>query len=114
MRFIATDEQVKQMGCNAINASTPMGMGVLHYDESVVYTADMFQSGPITTLMHIDYIGGRMVKLSISRDMTLGDHWEVGAGREPTSDYQSWCSKYPTYEDLAKSVGAEIIKEKED
>ena len=104
MRFTATDEQVKQMAANAVNASLPMGMGHLHYEISRHFKATEFSLSE-TDDMHLDYVGGRMVKLNIWRKGI--EEWEV-RDTKPTPDYQSWCRKYPTYDALLESVGAKV------
>lgn len=113
MIFKATLAQVKQIAANAVNASTPRGMGILHYKADHEFTASDFNDlpNPQTNRFSLDYVEGRMVKLWISR--LDNDQWEIPPqpSETPTPDYQSWCWKYPTYTELALSVeGVEIIK----
>ena len=100
--FKATEEQILKLGANAVNAASPMGMGFLHFQEKE-YTAE--DIGPCLSEwgLDIDYFEGRMTKLHIRREK---DGWDEPG--EPRSDYQSWCSKYPTFKDLAQSVGVTI------
>jgi hypothetical protein len=100
MKFKATNQQVKQIAANAINASKPMGMGFLHFQADNNFTADDIEDGEL----YFDYVQGRMVKLRI-RDLGNGEY-EIADN--PTSDYQSWCSTYPTTEALVNSVLAVV------
>lgn len=53
---------------------------------------------------YADYIFGRMMKMSLKYS-----HGKVSwSDRELTSDYQSWCRSYSTYEALAKCAAAEL------
>jgi len=98
MIFKATEEQVKQIAANAVNASKPMGMGFLHYTNRVFTNKD-FNIDKFG--LNLDYVQGRMVKLNIKHK---GDNqWQIIHG-EPTYDYQSWINKYPTNQDLVNSV----------
>ncbi len=96
MKFKATKQQVKEIAANAINASTPMGMGFLHYQADTKFGPEDISDEQL----YFDYVQGRMVKLSI-RDLG-NDEYEIADN--PTSDYQSWCGIYPTTEDLVNSV----------
>lgn len=111
MKFIATEEQVKQIAVNAINASSPVGMGYLQY-ESKDYTPNeinLFSSIGGKKVIEIDYFHGRMVKLSIGE--CSENVWNVGPDTFRL-DYQSFAGKYPTPANLVKSVeGIEIIEE---
>jgi hypothetical protein len=97
MKITATEEQIKQIAANAVNAAEPMGLGFLHYTPKVFEAKDFTceKKG-----LFLDYVEGRMTKLNIRRE---GDEWEFPSGT-PRVDYQSWCIKYPTYADLIKSV----------
>ncbi len=98
MIFNATPEQVKQIAANAVNASVPTGLGFLHYNPSQLFTTSDFafdDSGCIC----LDYVQGRMVKLSI---LPEGESWYIPDN--PTIDYQSWASTYPTTKALVNSV----------
>lgn len=103
--FKATDEQVKQIAVNAVQASKPIGMGFLHYNPSKKYNSSDFTIGH--SGIDLDYINGRMVKLYLWK---IDDGiWKINGKAQ--SDYQSWVHKYPTYEDLLKSVeGVELIR----
>lgn len=110
MQFTATDEQVKQMACNAINASEAVGMGVLHNRPGFEFKPDniVFINHGGQDCIDVDYAMGRMVKLSIHR--VKDNIWEIRRGSSPRSDYQSWCYKYPSEFDLIASVsGVDII-----
>ncbi len=97
MRFKATDDQIKQIAANAVNASRPMGMGFLHYQPEHEFKPEDFTMDKGG--LYLDYVQGRMVKLYIHKDL---DEWVING--EPRSDYQSWCHKYPTYESLVNSI----------
>jgi hypothetical protein len=115
MKFKATEEQIKKAAALAINMSTPLGMGFMHYrpkdykPEEIDLTFDQFGNkfGKTAGSVCIDYYEGRMVKLYITG---LGaDIWEIPEGLgPPRPNYQSWAVKYPTYADLLKAAGIEI------
>ena len=109
MKFKATEEQINQIAANAVNASSPMGMGYLQFDQGKVYGSSDFNHPYDETRprFSLDYVDGRMVKLHLAR---VADGIWSTSDREPTSDYQSWCRKYPTYRALVESVGAEVIE----
>lgn len=105
LKFNATKEQIQQMAANAVNASVPVGLGFLHHDGSKVFKLEEFDFD-LKWGLHLDYIGGRMVKLDFNPVKGEENKWEPGCGCEsPRSDYQSWCWKYPTLNDLFESVG---------
>lgn len=100
----ATDEQIKQMFINAANASKPLGMGFLHYEEKGYTISDIETEDEY----HADYFHGRMMKTWFKKESD--GVWVVGRGPDiPNPEYQGWASIYPTYEKLAETVGAEII-----
>ena len=101
MKFKATEDQVKQMAANAVNAAQPVGLGVLHF-ENKEYGPEQFKI--INGGLYLDYVAGRMTKLAIRNVGT--DRWEIGG--EPRVDYQSWAVKYPSNKALIESVGAEL------
>lgn len=101
----ATDVQMKQMAANAINASRPVGMGFLHFNEKDNAKPEDIEIS--NDELFLDYIGGRMVKFNAWKVEGTEDQWEVRDGLH--LDYQSWISTYPTWEVLAKSVGASVI-----
>lgn len=102
MRVHATDEQLKKMAALAVNASEPMGMGILHF-QARQYKPEEFN---VSRGIDLDYHQGRMVKLYIRRyeNTELIDLPETA----PRIDYQSWASAYPTYAALAKAAGIEV------
>lgn len=103
MKFTATVDQVKQIAANAVTASFPVGMGHLHFTpgECIAEDIKVRPDG-----IHLDYVEGRMVKLSIS--MRESGTWQV-PDFEPRVDYQSWVAKYPSYKDLVLSVPGVVI-----
>ncbi len=96
--FTATDEQIKQIAANAVNASVPVGLGFLQATRRVFVPADFDIDGEG---LFLDYVEGRMVKLNLRR--VAGDRWEMPGG-PPRLDYQSWAAHYPTYQNLIDSV----------
>ena len=104
MNFKATDEQVKQIAVNAVIASSPIGMGHLHFDGTQEFDPSMFEV--TNNSLHLDYVQGRMVKLNLWKN--ADGTWK--SRDEVRLDYQSWGSKYPTFKDLVTSVdGVEVI-----
>lgn len=105
MKFKATDDQVRQIMANAVNAASPMGLGFLQATNKQ-FTAEDFKDANIERIASLDYVQGRMVKLTLWH---RGDFWEAPENN-PRGDYQSWVRQYPTYEDLLLSVpGVEVL-----
>lgn len=108
MNIKLSEYQVFQLAANAINASSPLGLGFLHMEDKEYTARDIESSIDLKYFvdygLNFDYFKGRMVKLRIRR---------VGEGEyniqpdEPRSDYQSWVMKYPTIQDLIDSVTGE-------
>jgi hypothetical protein len=110
MKFKATIDQIRVTAALAVNASRPFGMGVLHFQpkeykpDEIDLNFDQFghKFGKEEGSVNLDYYEGRMVKLRIKN---LGnDTWEI-PNNKPAWDYQSWASKYPTYEALLSAAG---------
>lgn len=97
MDFKASEAEVKKMVLLAVNSSSPVGMGFLHYERKD-YSLDDIDFKDISEEIDIDYFRGRMVKLSIKRLHPEGDDWQVPDHVDP--EYQSWSQRYPGYEDL--------------
>jgi hypothetical protein len=104
IKFRASKEQLCQIMANAVNASAPMGMGFLRYDKTKQYKPEDFEDNVASGNLELDYVDGRMVKLSIRS--AEEDTYTL---REPRPDYQSWCRKYHTVADLVTSAGAEVL-----
>ena len=111
MKIRATDEQVSKMCALACQASAPMGMGFLHFDAETKFKPEDF---PVSRgSVYLDYVQGRMVKLSLHRAMVgdppmyVTDVWE--ADDQIRYDYQSWIARYPSYAELAVAAGAEVL-----
>lgn len=104
MKFKATPEQMRKIAVLAVNASVPMGMGHLHYRPTTYTEKDISDTDEeiVRDGISIDYFYGRMTKLRIS---ARGDGVYEVADRPPHPEYQSWVSKYPTYEALLKAAG---------
>lgn len=103
IKFTASDEQIKQLAANAINASTPMGLGILHYNPSQVYQPDDIE---LNGALPLDYVGGRMVKLWIKK--LDGNNYQIH-DPAPRIDYQSWAATYSTYQELLASADITAI-----
>lgn len=99
IQFRATAKQVQEIAANAVKASSPMGMGHLHYDYKTEFLPEMFDVTPRG--LFLDYVQGRMVKLRIYK--VTEELWEMHETIRP--DYESWIAEYPTVQDLLKSAG---------
>ena len=101
MIFTATEQQVKEIALNAIQASRVVGMGVYqdaHFKGVPLGVDDieLDKKGGV----YIDYFRGRMVKLCINKKGN--NTWEI---RDTVDiEYQSWGEKYSTAKDLVSSV----------
>lgn len=113
IRFRATEDQVLQLGSNAVNASyggffwpADNKSAITVTRETTAHDSGLGSKALTKDGLHLDYVAGRMVKLHVRR---VGDGlWEMNWG--PRGDYQSWCRKYPTNEALIRSVpGIEIL-----
>lgn len=106
MKFKATKEQVQKLAVNAIEASSPFGMGLLHFNPNTKFNP---QDIKVTDEgVNLDYVEGRMVKLYISKEEGSKDIYEIRDNAR--SDYQSWVAKYPTVKDLVSSVSDIVIQ----
>jgi hypothetical protein len=106
--FTATDKQIAEVCALAVNASTPTGLGFLHYEPDNEFTAGDFLKDIKREKFwcNLDYVQGRMVKLSLWRGEEKNT-WKYPE-YEPRPDYQSWIGKYPSYPDLLRAAGIEI------
>lgn len=98
-----TDEQVVKMAKLAIMASSPMGMGILHYDAGLKSEDIQLEiRSDYNPGLFVDYYQGRMVKFRA---------WKKPKGWEfPDTisyEYESWIRKYPNYETLAEAAKSE-------
>ena len=97
--FRATDGQVSEIAALAVEAAKPLGIGHLHHKEGTKYEGDEF---PVTEqygsrCIHLDYIDGRAVKLSM---------WMKEPG--------VWKMRpRPGAKELVKLVGASLIEDYE-
>lgn len=109
LKFNATENQIKELMSNAFNTSKPMGMGLLHFNPTKAKPEEFNYTGGN---VHMDYVQGRMVKLSIN--MNKYNEGFVCRSGDADIEYQSWASTYPTYQDLLKSVPGiefEVVEE---
>lgn len=112
-----TGEQVaKEMVWLAWQAcGGPLGLGVLQNRPDATkddvwknatragdYSGSRFKRGSAGEVC-ADYVFGRMMKLYFR----YGDNWVEIRDAEPRPDYQAWCSKYASYEEL---VGAALFE----
>lgn len=100
---------VEEMFWLAYQASRVVGMGILQARNDAT-KADVLAS--LATVygngLHADYVYGRMMKLLI-RLSDDGKQIEV-PDMVPMYDYQSWCFRYPTYDDLFNAAFASYKK----
>lgn len=115
MIFEATEQQIRQIAANAVNASSPLGMGFLHFKvkdykpEEIDLQFDQFGfTLSKSAFVDLDYYQGRMVKLRIRKVENTENRWMVNG--EPRGDYQSWAAKYPSNRALVESAGAKVIE----
>lgn len=102
MKFNATRNQLLCIMANAVNASTPMGLGFLQYQNKAYNVQDMepYVIDSERIFADLDYVDGRMVKLTIFKEegqYVIRDDFRA--------DYQSFVNLYPTVEALIKSAG---------
>lgn len=93
----ATDDQVIEMAKLAIMNSIPMGMGFLHFRSEL--KKEDINLEIINGEVYLDYVQGRMVKFWATKKE---DGWKFDDSINP--EYQSWCSKYPSYQALFEAV----------
>jgi hypothetical protein len=107
MKFKASPEQILELKRLAINASSPMGLGFLHY-ENKEYTADEVKelTEPVP---YLDYFNGRMVKLWVNAVRKFPGYFEA-PDQDPNPGYQSWVRKYPTWGALLTAAGIELTE----
>lgn len=99
MQVKLTEKQAKQLIANAVNAASPVGLGILHFEQKQ-YSPDDVAGCLDQNGIGVDYFHGRMTKLYARRN---GDTYTFDDFK-PDGGYQSWASKYPTYEALVDSV----------
>jgi hypothetical protein len=105
MTINATDEKIIRMGQLAILHSKPMGIGFLHYQPNKALTD--YQLEIRHNSLHIDYYEGRMVKFHTQKNV---DGWDFQD--EISSEYQSWNSKYNSYQALYEAAVDSLNKER--
>jgi len=104
MKFKATKQQVLEIAASAVNASIPVGMGLLHYEERDYTPAEMEEFFNKNYLA-MDYVHGRMVKMGIE---FFPDEGVAEINDLVHQGYQSWARWYPTVLDLVKSVMPDV------
>ena len=108
MKIKCTKEQMLLMAALAVDASSAMGWGQLHYQARLYTVKDVerclnddgifggakFDKRP--NEIHIDYLDGRMVKFDAKQD---GDSWDFFPDT-PNKEYQSWSVNFATWQNL--------------
>ena len=103
--FKATEEQLLEILGRACKASIAVGIGVYHYNSEDTFPPEYFKRKVEGKLITLDYIKGRMVKLTIEKlkaPYYASNSWPL---RE---DYQSWITTYPDNSLIEKS-GATVV-----
>lgn len=107
IHFKATNDQLRQLINNAINASSPVGLGLMHFKAGdISLDRDKFEDqlrSPNGNIISVDYFQGRMVKLTIWKNKDMDGSYRMRENIR--GDYESWICKYPTVPDLLKSAG---------
>lgn len=103
IRFTATTDQLKRVVARAVNASSPVGLGMIHYEDRQYFANQFILDADKDKKIEIDYYRGRMVKLKF---MKWDGFWE--AQDEIRGDYQSWSATYPSTTALLRSEGIEV------
>lgn len=103
MEITATEEQIKKIAAAAAQASSPVGMGLLHFNPDFKFQPEQFNFVHLDgkKFLDLDYVQGRCVKITIKQ--VDGDRWNI-SGDQPRADYQTWCTTYKTNADLVASV----------
>src|SRR6185295_20109256 len=89
----------KRMLKLAFDASSVVGMGVFQYrrrqkDDDSIWN-EFYDKGSVVA----DYLNGRMMKLYFN----FGDDFVESTEMNWRPDYQSFCTKYPTFESLVNA-----------
>jgi hypothetical protein len=102
MKMELTDNEIRQAMTLAVNAAAPAGLGYLYYNPKK-FTAHDFDDVDVSKGFYLDYVEGRMTKLSLRRNQD--GTWEIPDNdQKPDVDYQSWCGTYPTYRALIEEA----------
>ena len=101
IEFKASGDEIRQLAVNAINASSPVGMGIIDYKDKTYTAANLGALFTVHGHVHIDYFEGRMVKLVIR----LVGQALYQMRDDLRADYETWMPTYPTVPDLLKSAG---------
>jgi hypothetical protein len=97
----------------AFQASSPMGLGILHAARAAEITEEQLAEACIgdpnksgTIEVRTDYVSGRMMKTSfkVTADGTLTIWPET-----PRGDYQSWSGTYQTATELVAATHASFV-----
>ena len=100
---------VEEMFWLAYKASQVIGMGYMQARDEATKAEVMSSTAAIAgNAYYADYVFGRMMKLML-RLSADGKQLEV-PDTVPMFDYQSWCFRYPTYNDLFNAAFASYKK----
>lgn len=105
--FNANKEQLLNLGKNLFNASKPVGNSHKIYDPNEQFDPNWIEFYD-NNRIYLDYLGGRIVKVSLSKIRWFpGYEFAINARSEaadkPKLPRQSWATTYPCYEDLFKA-----------
>jgi len=93
----------------AYRAAQVVGMGALQARDNATEDEVWGQVCPLkpgTKMAYGDYVFGRMMKLTLR--WNDGGQVQSITPMAPKPDYQSWCEKYPEYEDLIAAAAASV------
>lgn len=99
---------VAEMFWLAYQAAHVVGMGIMQARSNATKEEVQGDIWLSATGYHADYVFGRMVKLTIKLNHDR-NQIEV-PDTVPMYDYQSWCYRYPTYQDLFNAAFASYKK----
>jgi len=84
----------------AFSVSLPFGMGFIHHREGEIEQEELDKISKFADEnggeINCDYVRGRMMKLYL----TVEKDGISFSDQKPRFDYQSWCKRYPTHQDL--------------
>ena len=106
--FNATEDQLFALCENAFKNSKPVGYGALQFKPGHQFERSWIVF--IRDYLNLDYVMGRMVKITIKKiKHKSGYAYSINSrakfDEKPDPEYQSWCHKFPTYDDLFKASG---------
>jgi len=105
-----TEDQIKEVIRKLYYASKPLGMGLgaVRQDIDPLQLDDFYQTLVKEKELTINHIDGRMIKVQFILLCKDQDRHEIKVANKfssPTVDCQTWCEKYPTWDDLLLECG---------